>query len=89
MPKKSKTLNILKITRSTASKRQQQGIDSLVSVSSPVKCSKCKEVNSPECKKQAAVVVVTETKQKHKSSDDKNSKESDLISPQAKMSAPF
>ena len=58
----------------------------------------------PDCKKGTAavelpehgqeaisLVVITETKQKYKSSEDKNSAESviDLLVPQAKMSAPF
>ena len=69
MPKKLKTPNVPKITRSTVSKRQQQEIDSLASISSPVKSSKSKKVDSQEREKQAAVIVIMETKQKHKSSD--------------------
>ena len=98
-PKKSKTPNVPKITRSTASKRQQQEIDSLASVSFPVKSSKSKRsppvskekqdsIESPEHKQGIIVQVVTETKQT-KSSKEENytGSESDLT--QVKMSALF
>ena len=75
-PKKSKTPNIPKITRSTANKRQQQEIDSLASVSAPVKSSKSKKsppvskekqasIELPERKKGIIAQAVTERKQKN------------------------
>ena len=60
----------LKITRSTASKKQRKEIDSLASLSSPPKSSKSKKspkkqasLESPEREKGIIAQAVTETKQ--------------------------
>ena len=99
LPKKSKTQNVQKITRSTASKRKQQEIDSLASVSSPVKSSKSNKsppvseemqasIQSQEREKGIIAQAVTETKQT-KSSKEENSTESESDLTQVKMSTPF
>ena len=92
-----------KITRSTASKKQRQEIDSLASVSSPPKSIKSKKspkkqasLKSPKCKKGIIAQAVLETKQAKSSKDEKSSddnenstgSESALFVPQVKM-APF
>ena len=83
----------LKVTRSAASQKQRQVIDSLASITSPPKASTSKTKKSP--KKQASLElsevkgiiaqVVTETKQGR--SDDENSTGSEnvLFVPQVKM----
>ena len=80
-PKKSK------VTRSTASKKQRQKINSLASVSSPPKSSKSKKSPKkqashelPERKKGIIAQAVTETKQtKSRKEDNSTGSKSDLL----------
>ena len=62
MPKKLKFPKEPKITRSTASKRQQQEIEFLASVSSPVKSSKSKKSPPIHEQKKAALPAVSKEK---------------------------
>ena len=60
MPKKLTSLTFLRSTAKAKQKRQQQDIESLASVSSPVKSSKSKKLPPIRKQKRAALPTVSE-----------------------------